>query len=187
MGTRRLTCTLASAFVLVVVAGCGGGDGADAAGSEAVAWTDRVCGALSGFAVAATTQPRLDGDDPKAAVRGLGDYFGSTAAALQGSIDQLDTVGASPVDGGDQYVARLKGALTQIRTRFDTAEGELAGVDTSSPQAVSVALPAALAPLQELRNLADPTAGLGTTDELRAATDKAPNCQQVRSTTAPAR
>jgi hypothetical protein len=52
---------------------------------------------------------------------------------------------------------------------------------------MSVALPAAVAPLEELRNLADPTAGLRATDELRAAADKAPNCQQVRSTTSPAR
>jgi hypothetical protein len=44
-----------------------------------------------------------------------------------------------------------------------------------------------MAPLQELRNLADPTAGLQATDELRTAADKASNCQQVRSTTSPAR
>jgi hypothetical protein len=184
MGTRRFTNTLASAFVLVVAAGCGeAGD----AGSDAVAWTDQVCGALSGFARAATTQPKVDGADPAATVRGLGDYFGTTAAALQGSIIELDAVGPSPVDGGDEYVARLKGALTEIRTSFDMARGQLAGVDTSSVQAMSVALPAAVAPLQELRNLADPTEGLRATDELTAAADKATNCQQVRSTTSPAR
>jgi hypothetical protein len=184
MGTRRFTCTLASAFVLVIAAGCGNSSDPD---SDAVAWTDQVCGALSGFARAATSQPQVGGADPVSTVRGLGDYFSATATALQGSISELDAVGPSPVEGGDEYVARLKGALTEIRTSFDTARGQLAGVDTSSVQAMSVALPAAVAPLQELRNLADPTDGLRATDELRAAADKAANCQQVRSTTSPTR
>jgi hypothetical protein len=182
MGTRRFTCTLASAFVLVIAAGCGGTGDADA-----VAWTDQVCGALSGFARAATSQPQVGGADPVSTVRGLGDYFSATATALQGSISELDAVGPSPVEGGDEYVARREGAMTEIRTSFDTARGQLAGVDTSSVQAMSVALPAAVAPLQELRDLPDPTDGLRATDELRAAADKAKNCQQIRSTTSPAR
>jgi hypothetical protein len=184
MSTRRLTGTLASAFVLLVATGCGSGGDTE---SDAVVWTDQVCGALSGFARAATTQPQVNGADPVATVRGLGDYFGATATAVEGSITALDAVGPSPVAGGDEYVARLKGALAQIRTSFDAAKGQLAGVDTSSQQAMAVALPAAMAPLQELRNLADPTAGLQATDELRTAADKASSCQQVRSTTSPAR
>jgi hypothetical protein len=184
LSTRRLTYTLASAFVLLVVAGCGTGSDSDA---EAVAWTNQVCGALSGFARAATTQPQMNGADPVATVRGLGDYFTATGTAVQGSITALDSIGPSPVAGGDEYVARLKGALTQIRTGFDAARGQLTTVDTSSVRTMSVALPTALAPLQELRNMADPTAGLQANDELRTAADKAANCQQVRSTTSPAR
>lgn len=184
MSTRRLTYTLVSAFVLLVVTGCGAGGDSDA---TAVAWTNQVCGALSGFARAATTQPQVNRTDPVATVRGLGDYFTATGTAVQGSITALDAIGPSPVAGGDEYVARLKGALIQIRTGFDAARGQLTTVDTSSVQAMSVALPKALAPLRELRNLADPTAGLQANDELKAAADKAANCQQVRSTTSPAR
>src|ERR1700754_839541 len=144
MSTRRLTYTLASAFLVLAATGCGtAGD----SNSEAVAWTDQVCGALSGFARAATAQPQVNGADPVATVRGLSEYFTATGTAVEGSITALDAIGPSPVAGGDEYVARLKSALNQIRSGFDTARGQLATVDTSSVQAMSVALPTALAPL----------------------------------------
>lgn len=173
--TRRFTGTLVSTLVLVLATGCGGG------GSEAVAWTDEVCGALAGFTAAVTDQPTIDQRDPAAAVQGLGDYLGDTAAALQASISALDAAGPSPVDGGDEYVSRLKTALGQIRTGFVTARSQLTGVDTSSIASVTAALPAAVAPLQELTNLADPTEGLRANDALRAAADQAPNCQRLRA------
>jgi hypothetical protein len=173
--TRRTTGTLASTLVLVAVAvaGCGGSKG------DPVAWTDDVCGALSGFITAATAQPNLNQNDPAAMVKGLGDYLGSTTAALDTSIKGLDAAGPSPVDGGDEYVSRLKNTLTQIRTSFDTARTQLAAVDTSSPESLQTALPAAVAPLQELSNLADPTEGLQANEELRAAGEKAPNCKKL--------
>jgi hypothetical protein len=171
--TRRLTGTLASMLALAAAAGCGGG-------TDAIAWTDEVCGALTGFTDAVTTQPRLDASDPVAAVQGLGDYLGSTATALQASISTLDAAGASPVEGGDEYVSRLREALTQIRTSFDAARTQLVQVDTSSAASMTAALPAAVAPLQELTDLADPTEGLRANDELRTAAEQAPNCQRLR-------
>jgi hypothetical protein len=177
MRTRRFSWTLASTLALLVAAGCGG----SGAGTETVAWTDGVCGALTGFTDVVTTQPQIDPADPVGAVRGVSDYLGSTAEALQRSISALDAVGTSPVDGGDEYVARLRDALTQIRTSFDAARTQLTGLDASNPASLATALPAAFAPLQELHNLPDPTEGLRANDELRAASEQAPNCQQLRS------
>lgn len=171
----RLTGMLASTLVVLATAGCGGG-------GNAVAWTDEVCGAIAGFTTAATTQPDLNSTDPVAMVRGIEEYLGSAATALDTSINRLKAAGKSPVDGGDEYVARLTDALTQIRTSFNAARTQLAAVDTSSVESVSAALPAAVAPLQELSNLEDPTAGLRDSAELRAATEQAPNCKQLRAT-----
>ncbi|GAA1244133.1 hypothetical protein GCM10009609_04370 [Pseudonocardia aurantiaca] len=182
MRTRTYGCTILSALALLV-AGCGGGSGADA---EAVAWTDDVCGALSGFTLAAARQPRIDRTNPAAAVQGVSDYLASTSDGLQQSITALDAVGHSPVDGGDEYVARLGDTLARIRTSFEAARTQLASVDTTSPEVLATALPAATAPLQELRTMPSPTEGLGANEALRTASEQAVNCQQLRSVSSPA-
>ena len=176
--TSRFTGMLCSTLALLVAGGCGGGSSS----AEAVAWTDEVCGALAGFTRAATTRPDVDRTDPVATVRGYSDYFGSAAAGIDTAITRLESAGASPLDGGDEYVTRLKDALAQIRASFNTARTQLAEVDTSSVESVTTAIPSATAPLRELSNLADPTAGLRANDELQAAAEEAPNCQALRST-----
>ncbi len=179
--------TLVPALALLVATGCGvaacGGE--PAADSAAVTWTDQVCGALAGFTDAVTTQPQVDQADPVATVRGMAEYVGTTTDAVQRSITALDTVGASPVSGGDEYVARLRDALTRIQAGFDATRNQLVGVDTSSPQAFAAAFPAAVAPLQELRNLPDPTEGLRANDALRVASEQAPRCREIRSVGTP--
>jgi hypothetical protein len=181
MRTRRFGGTLVAMLALL-----GTGCSAGGAGTDAVAWTDEVCGALTGFTLAATRQPRVDRTDPAAAVRGVGDYLASTSSALQQSIAALDEVGPSPVDGGDEYVGRLQDALIHIRTSFDTAGTQLSTVDASSPAALATALPAAVAPLQELHDMPSPTEGLRANDELRTASEQAPNCRELRSASSPA-
>ena len=182
MRTRRLGSTLLAAFALLV-AGCGG---TAAAGTDAVAWTDDVCGALSGFTVAATKQPSVDRTNAAAAVTGVRDYLAATSDGVQQSIDALGAVGPSPVDGGDEYVRRLEDALVRIRTSFEAARSQLTNLDTSRPDVLATALPAATAPLQELRTMPSPTEGLRANDALRAASEKAPNCEQLRSVSSPA-
>ena len=180
MRTRRFSCTIAALAALV--AGCGG---SAAPSEDAVAWTNQVCGALSGFTRAATTSPRIDRADPVAAVQELDRYLGATSDELQRSLTELGAVGPSPVDGGDAYVGRLEEALRGIRSGFDSARTQLAAVDVSNPQELATAIPAALAPLGDLRNLPSPTEGMRATEELGAASEQAENCRQLRSTGAP--
>jgi hypothetical protein len=176
MRNRRLACTLLPALALLVT-GCAAG-GPD---PRAVAWTDDVCGALTGFTLAVTREPVVDGSDAAAAVRGLSGYIASASDALQQSIGALGEVGPSPVAGGDEYVARLREALSHIRTSFDAAGSQLATVDTTNRAELATALPAAMAPLQELRNMPSPAEGLTATDDLSAASAEAPNCQAMRT------
>lgn len=176
MRTRSLTCTAAA--VAVLVAGCGWSAAPEA---EAVAWTDQVCGALSGFTRAATTSPEIDRSDPVAAVQELDRYLGATTEELQRSLAALDVVGPSPVDGGDAYVGRLEEALRGIRSGFDAARTQLAAVDVSDPAQLATAVPAALAPLQELRDLPAPVEGMRDTEELGAASEQADSCRRLRA------
>jgi hypothetical protein len=182
MRTRRFSSTVAALAVLTTA--CGGGD--TATGDDAVAWTNQVCGALSGFTRAATTGPRIDQADRVAAVQELSRYLGSTSEELQRSLTALDAVGPSPVEGGDEYVDRLREALSGIRTGFDTARTQVAAIDVSNPAALATGVPAAVAPLQDLRNLPDPTEGMRTNEELRTASEQAENCRALRTTGTPA-
>ena len=181
MRTRSLSCTVAALAALV--AGCGGSTAPD---EDAVTWTNQVCGALAGFTRAATTSPEIDRSDPVAAVQELDRYLGATSEELQRSLTELDAVGTSPVNGGDAYVGRLEEALRGIRSGFDSARTQLAAVDVSDPAQLATAVPAALAPLQELRNLPAPTEGMRDSEELGAASEQAESCRRLRSTSAPA-
>ncbi len=181
MRTRRFSCTVAALAVLV--AGCGG---SAAPTEEAVAWTDQVCRALAGFTRAATTSPQIDRADPDAAVKELDRYLRATSDELQHALTALDAVSPSPVDGGDVYVGRLEEALRGIRSGFDSARTQLAAVDVADPAQLATAVPAALAPLQELRNLPAPTEGLRDSEELAAASEQADSCRLLRATSAPA-
>jgi hypothetical protein len=173
MGRRKTISTLAA--TLALTAGCG-----SAASPAAVTWAGNVCSALSGFAKAVSARPTIDRSPPLVAVQQLDGYFGSSASALQGSIDGLDAAGPAPVAGGDEYVGRLKDTLNRIRAGFEDARTRLAGADTSSTRSWNAALPAVMAPIQELSGLADPTAGMQSTDELRAATGQAPSCRGLQ-------
>jgi hypothetical protein len=179
MRTRSLSCTVAALAALV--AGCGG----SAPGEDAVAWTNQVCGALAGFTRAATTSPEIDRSDPVAAVQELERYLGATSDELRRSLTELEAVGTSPVDGGDAYVGRLEEALRGIRSGFDSARTQLTAIDVADPAQLATAVPAALAPLQELRNLPAPTDGMRDSEELGAASEQAESCRQLRSTSAP--
>jgi hypothetical protein len=180
MRTRRFSCTIAALAALT--AGCG----SSAPSEEAVGWTNQVCGALAGFTRAATTSPRIDPADPVAAVQELDRYLGATSDELQRSLTELDAVGPSPVEGGDAYVGRLEEALRGIRTGFDSARTQVTAIDVADPAQLATAIPAALAPLQELRNLPAPTEGMRANEELRTASEQAQSCRELRSAGTPA-
>lgn len=157
---------------------------AGGAPGDAVAWVDQVCGALLPFIRAASAPPPFDGSsDPAALVEGISDYFGETGAAADTAISGMAAAGPSPAEGGDEVVTALTGTLTTIRTSFRDAQTRLDAIDTSDPRAFATELPGAIAPLQELTTLSDPTAGLESSPELDRAGKQAPNCQQIEALT----
>ncbi|GAY09305.1 hypothetical protein [Pseudonocardia sp. N23] len=161
-----------AAAATTVLAGCGGPSDAD------VKWVDGLCGSISTFTEAVQTQPNFDASNPDAAIQGLEGYLGTASTAVQGSIESMDKLGPSPIDGGDAVVTQLKTTLTSVKSSFDQARQKLDGVDTSDPTAITGALTEALSPLQELSKL--DTSGLNGNADINAAASKAANCQKLQ-------
>jgi hypothetical protein len=148
--------------------------------TDPVAWVDDVCGSLLPFVKASTAQPQIDASDPAAAVKGLSAYLGAAVASIDESLAGLKAAGPSPVEGGDEVVTALTGALTTFRTSFKDAQTQIDAVDATDPTQVVTALPKALEPLEKLSALGDPTADLKSNPELDRAAQKAPNCQTLQ-------
>lgn len=154
--------------------------GAVAATTDPVAWTDKVCGSLLPLQESLSTKPQLNQNDPAAAVKALSDFLGKSEASVDQALSGLDAAGPAPVANGDAAVTKIKSALTTIRTSFDRAKVALDKIDPNNVSELITALPQAVAPLQELSKLQDPTTDLESSPELEAAAAKAPKCQALK-------
>jgi hypothetical protein len=150
-----------------------------AATSDPVAWMDKVCGSLLPLQQSLSAEPRFDQNDPAAGVKALSDFLGRGEAAVDQALSGLDAAGPSPVADGDAAVARVKSALTTVRSAFDQVKTTIDKIDPNNPADLVTALPQAVAPLEQLSKLQDPTADLKSSPELKAAAAKAPNCQTL--------
>jgi len=79
--------------------------------------------------------------------------------------------------GSGQIIPAI--ALEEMRS-FDQAKIALDKIDPNNVSELVTALPQAVAPLQELSKLQDPTTDLQSSPELEAAAAKAPNCQTLK-------
>jgi hypothetical protein len=155
------------------------GASAGATQTDPVAWVNGVCGSLLPFVTAVSVPPNVNSSDPKATVTGLSDYFGQAVTGLDTALNDLKAAGPSPVAGGDEVVTTVTSALTKVRTSFQNAKTKIDAVDPNNLAEVATALPEALAPLQELSDLKDPSADLKSSPQLEAAAKQAPNCKAL--------
>jgi len=155
------------------------GGGTIAATTDPVAWVDKVCGSLLPLQRSLSNEPQFDQNDPAAAVKALSDFLGRAEAAVDQALSGLDAAGPSPVPNGDASVARVKTALTTVRSAFDQVKTTLDKIDPNNTTDLITALPQAVAPLEQLSKLQDPTTDLKSSPELKAAAAKAPNCQTL--------
>lgn len=194
--TPRPALLLTGAVAALLAAGCTttvagtatpAGAPAPAAGSGAaadgtVAWVDQLCGGLLPFVRTVSTSPPLDtSGDADRLVSGLSTYLEQGGTAAETAIGAVSAVGPSPVADGDALVDRLVDTLTAYRATFVDARSRVDAIDTSDRQALVTELPPAIAPLEELATLADPTAELRGRPELRSATEQAPRCRDIET------
>ncbi len=147
--------------------------------TDPVAWTDQVCGSLLPFVGASTTGPQFDQSNPGVEAKSLSDYLGNVVSAIDQGLVGLDAAGPAPVVDGDAFVAKLKDALTIVRSSFEKSKTAIDKVDPNNITELATALPELLAPLQDLSKLQDLTTGLKANPELKAAAAKAANCQKL--------
>jgi hypothetical protein len=147
--------------------------------TDPVAWTDKLCGSLLPTVKALASEPQIGQSDPASTVKGLSAYFGGAVSSLDESLSGIDAAGPSPIADTDPVVAKLKQTLRTLRSTFAEAKTAVDKVDPNNPADLATALPEALAPLANLGALGDPTAGLKTNPELKAAAAQAPNCQEI--------
>jgi hypothetical protein len=150
-----------------------------AATTDSVAWTDKLCGSLLPSVKALSTSPQVDQNDPGATVKALSTYFGTAVSSLDQTLKGLDDAGPSPIADGDAVVVKLKQTLGSVRTSFNNAKGAIDKVDPNNISDIATALPEALAPLQSLQSLDDPSTDIKSNPALEAAAAKAPNCQEI--------
>lgn len=147
---------------------------------DAVAWVDQVCGSLLPFIRAAGSPPQpSEARNPVELVQNIGDYLGKAEDAAESAISGMAQAGPSPVPGGDQVVGQLSGTLETFQNSFRTARTRIEAVDINNPQELLSELPAAIAPLEQLAKMPNPTANLSGSPELDQAGEQAASCQQI--------
>jgi hypothetical protein len=188
--TAPTALVLSALVALALATGCtstvpgtaapGSGRSAATTTDDPVVWVDGVCAGLLPFIRTAGSPPQLQqASDPAALVRSLSSYLGQAQSAADSAISSMAEVGPSPVEGGDEVVARLSETLTTFRTSFQDARTRIDAVDPNDQQSLVTELPAAITPLQELADLPDPTAALQSSPELNRASEQAASCQQI--------
>ncbi len=148
--------------------------------AESVAWTDKVCGVVRPFVDVVTAGPQVAAaeSDASAAVAGLSSFFGRSAAALDGTIAGLGTVGPSPVPAGNAIVTKMTQDYTGLRTSLLASKSKVDAIDVADTEGLATALPAAI---QGLPETFDPKVGLRTDPQLGRAVDVAASCTALPS------
>ena len=146
---------------------------------DPVVWLDQVCGTLATLTATPADAPQIDpAADPAEFFEQLEAQLGRTSDQLDGSIQDLQAVGPSPIEGGDEFARRMSDLLDRIRTTLDEFQEQVANADPNDPASL----------LDGLGTLSDPQAVRdlqGLQDTLRDDPDIAPvagqaaQCRQV--------
>ncbi len=107
------------------------------------------------------------------------DYLSDARNAAQQAIDQLPSVGAPPVDNGQQVFANMHDQLVQLRQNIDDALAQLNRADPNDVGAIGPAVSAAGNVVGALGNRAQVLGDLAVDPQLSAAVNQTPECQNL--------
>jgi hypothetical protein len=110
------------------------------------------------------------------------DYLSNARNATQQAIDQLPSVGAPPVDNGQQVLDNMRNQLSQLREDLDDAVAQLNRADPNDAGSIALAFSAAGNVLGALGNRTQVLGDLALDPQLRAAINQTPECQNVMRT-----
>jgi hypothetical protein len=107
------------------------------------------------------------------------DYLSNARNATQQAIDQLPSVGAPPVDNGQQVLDNMRNQLSQLRKDLDDAVAQLNRADPNDAGSIALAFGAAGNVLGALGNRTQVLGDLAIDPQLRAAINQTQECQNV--------
>ena len=107
------------------------------------------------------------------------DYLSNARNATQQAIDQLPSVGAPPVDNGQQVFDNMRNQLGQLRKDLDDAVAQLNRADPNDAGSIALAFGAAGNVLGALGNRTQVLGDLAIDPQLRTAINQTPECQNV--------
>ncbi len=142
-------------------------------------WAASMCQAL-GPAFDLGPAPRPDLGNLAATRQSYIDYLGKARNAAQQAIDQVSSVGAPPVNNGQQILDNVRTQLTQLRKDLDDGLAQLNRADPNDAGAIGLALAAAAGNvLAALGNRLQVFGTLARDPQLRTALEQTPECQNL--------
>jgi hypothetical protein len=135
-------------------------------------WVTSMCQALRPALAQLGTPPQVDMGNSAAARQAYIDYLGRAANAAQQATDRLASIGAPPVQNGQQILDQLRTQLTQLRNNLNDALTQLKAANPNEAAAIGSAFGAA-------GNAVGLLSTLTSDPQLRDAIDQAPECQNT--------
>lgn len=148
----------------------------------AVDWARSMCLALDPAFDQLGAPPQPDLGNLAATRQAYIDYLGKARNATQQAIDQLPSVGAPPVDNGQEVLDNMRNQLIQLSKDLDDASAQLNQVNANDVGSMGLALGAAGNILGALGNRAQVLENFVIDSQLRAAINQTPECQNLGET-----
>jgi hypothetical protein len=145
-------------------------------------WARSMCRSLQPAFDRLGAPPQPDLGNLAATRQAYIDYLGNARNAVQQAIDQLPSVGAPPVDNGQQVLDNMRNQLIQLREDLDDAVAQLNRADPNDVGATALAVSAAINVLGAHGNRAQVLGDLALDPQLSAAVNQTPECQNLTGT-----
>lgn len=148
---------------------------------DSVAWMDKVCSEVFRLSdVVTNAPPDLGNSDAGQALKAFDEYMAKNIENVDRSIDGIESVGASPIEGGDQAMTALVNGMEAMKKSYQTVRDRFASVNPNDPQTAQTALADVFNALgQGAQELGTAMESIQNNQELKAAYDQAPNCQKL--------
>jgi hypothetical protein len=157
-----------------------GTGGSGTAGTDTVAWTDRICTALLPVVETLRTPPPVDVTDPAAAQGAYRDYLAEAQSRAETAQQEVTAAGAPPVDGGEELAQDVQQQVEDLQEDVTEARRQIDAADPGNPIDIGQAVVVGGNVLGAIGNNVQAVGTLTTDSELSNAFDAAPACADLR-------
>lgn len=148
---------------------------------EGVAWVNRLCGLVGGFAEAQRSGPKVDKSSPKAFKTSAVAHLESAVNEANRTLHGLRTMKSSPIEGGDGITTSFEHGFVRARDVLHSAKTQAEQVDTSDKRSFMQGVQAVRAELQKGQkiNFSEGFKKFKQNKQLNAAAAQAPKCKSL--------